>query len=67
MYIEDNMVVIREPKILYVNLPKDVNKNFKHEIEFIIKCYESLAEQKFKNKNNQLMSKYKHGNDIQEH
>ena len=36
--MEENMVVIREPKPFYYDfhLSKDVNKNLKHEIEFII-------------------------------
>ena len=65
----DNMIVIREPKSFYFNfdLLKDVDKNLKHEIEFIIKHNESLAEHKVKNKIEQLFFKYKHVNDIREH
>ena len=43
------MAAIREPKTFYFNfdLPKDVDKNSKHEIEFdvnsIIPCYVKLA------------------------
>ena len=46
--MEDNMVVIREPKTFHFNfdLSKDIEKNFKLEIEFIIKHNESLAENK---------------------
>ena len=40
--------------------------NLKHEIEYIIKINESLAENKMKNETKQL-SKYKHGNNIDEH
>ena len=60
------MVVIRESKTFYFDfdLPKDVDKNLKHEIEFIIKYNESLAEHKIKNVISQLLSKYKHGNNI---
>ena len=47
--------------------PKDVDKNLKHEIEFIIKSNESLADNKIKSEIEQLLSKYKHGNDIHEH
>ena len=38
------MVVITEPKNFYFNfdLPNDVDKSLKHEIEFIIKSTESL-------------------------
>ena len=63
------MVVIREPKTFYVDFdwPKDVEKNLKHEIECTIKSFESLAENKRKNEIEQLLSKYKHGNNIHEH
>ena len=44
--MEKNMIVIRDPKTFYFDFdwPKDVVKNLKHEIEFIIKSNESLAE-----------------------
>ena len=37
--MEQNMIVIRDPKIFYFNFdfPKDVDENLKHGIEFIIK------------------------------
>ena len=40
------MIVIRDPKTFYFNFnwPKDVDEKWKHEIEFIIKSNESLAE-----------------------
>ena len=44
-----------------------VDENFKHEIEYIIKSNESLAESEIKNKTEQLLSKYKYGADIHEH
>ena len=58
------MIVIRDPKTFYFyfNWPKDVDENSKHETEFIIKSNESLAENKIKNEIEQLLSKYKHGN-----
>ena len=67
--MEENMVVMGEPKTFYFyfNLPKDVDKNLKDEIEFIIKHNESLAKNKIKNEIEQLLIKYKHGNYIQEH
>ena len=67
--MEGNMTVIREHKTSYFNfdLPKDINKNLKHEIEFIIKHNESLAKHKIKNELEQFLSKYKHRNDIHEH
>ena len=43
--MEENMIVIRDPKTFCFNFdwPKDVNENLKHKIEFIIKSNESLA------------------------
>ena len=44
------MVVIGDPKTFCFNFdwPKNVDENLKHEIEFIIKRNESLAENKKK-------------------
>ena len=55
--MEENMIVIRYSKnfCLKFDWPKDVDENWKHEIEFIIKSNESLAENK-ENKNEQLMN-----------
>ena len=63
------MIVIRDSKTFYLDFdwPEDVNENLKHEIEFIIKINESLAKNKIKNEIEQLLSKFKHGNDIHEH
>ena len=49
--MEENGIVIRNPKTFSFNFdwPKDVDKNLKREIEFIIKSNESLAENKIKN------------------
>ena len=49
--MERYKVMIREPKTFYFyfDLPKDVDKILKHELEFIIKSNESLAENKTKN------------------
>ena len=46
------MIVITDPKnfYFYFDWPKDVDENLKHEIEFIIKNNESLAENIIKNK-----------------
>ena len=43
--MEENMIVIRDPKTFYFHLdwPKDVDYNLKHEIEFIIKSNKPLA------------------------
>ena len=42
------MIVIRDSKTFYFDFDwlKDVNENLKHEIEFIIKSNESLAQNK---------------------
>ena len=46
--MEENMIVIRDPKTFCFNFDwlKDVNENLKHETEFIIKNNQSLAENK---------------------
>ena len=48
----ENMTVIRDPKTFSFNFDwsKYVDENQKHEIEFVIKSNESLAENKIKNK-----------------
>ena len=63
------MIVIRDSKTFYLDFdwPEDVHEKLKHEIEFIIKINESLAKNKIKNETEQLLSKYKHGNNIHEH
>ena len=63
------MIVTRKSKTFYFDFdwPKNVDENLKHEIEFLIKSNESLAENKIKNEIEQLLSKYKHGNNIYEH
>ena len=63
------MVIIRDPKTFCFrfDLPKDVDENLKHEIEFIIKSNESFAENKIKNKTKELLLKYNHGNNIHEY
>ena len=53
--------------LFYFEYHRDVDENLKHHIEFIIKSNESLAENKIKNKVEQLLSKYEHGNNIHEH
>ena len=56
--MEENMVIIRGPQTFYFGfcLPKDLNENLKHEFKFIIKSNESLAENKIKRENGQLLS-----------
>ena len=55
----------RDPRTFYFNFhwPKDDDKTLKH----ILKNKESLPENKTKNKIQQILLKYKHGNDIHEH
>ena len=43
--MKENIIVIRNPKTRFnFDLPRDVDENLKHEIEFIIKSNESLTE-----------------------
>ena len=67
MIMEENIIMLRDPKTFDFDWPKDVLENLKYEIEFIRNSIESLAENKIKNKIEQLLSKYKHGNNIHEH
>ena len=62
------MIVIRDPKTLCFNFdwPKDAGENMKYEIEAIRKSNKSLAENKIKNKTEQLLLKYKDGYNMQE-
>ena len=64
--MKENTIVVRDPKTFYIHFdwPKNVDENLKHKIKFIIKSNESLAENKIKNETEQLLSKYKHGNNI---
>ena len=50
------MIVIRDPKTFYFyfDWPKDIIENLQHDIEYIIKSYESLAENKIENDTEQL-------------
>ena len=63
------MIAIRDPKTFCFNFdwPKDVDENLKHEIEFTIKSDEYLAENKIKNEFQQLLVKYKNGNNIHDY
>ena len=67
MCIDDNKLVeITDPKNFhfYFDLPKVIDRNLKHEVDYIIKQNGFLAEQRIKNKTDRLLSKYKHGNNI---
>ena len=56
-----------EPFCFNFALPKNVDKNLKHEIAFIIKSNESLTEIIIKNEIEQLLLKYMHRNNIHKH
>ena len=66
--MKENMIVIRDPKTFCFNfdLPKDVDQILMLEIEFIIKSNEDLLENKIKKLIEQLLLKYKHGNNLHE-
>ena len=55
------MVVIRDPITLYFSFdwPKDFDENLKHEVEFMIKSNESLAENKKIKKQNKTKKQKK--------
>ena len=63
------MIFVRDPKTFCFNFhwPKYVDENLMHEIQFIIKSNESIDENKVKNEIEQLLLRYKHGNNIHEH
>ena len=52
--MEENMVVKRDPIDFDFDWPKDVDKNLKHGIEYIIKSNDFLAE----NKNEPRLNNY---------
>ena len=61
--------MIKDSKTICFNFdwPKNLDGNLKQEIEFIIKTNESLPVNKIKKEIEQLLLKYKHGNNIHEH
>ena len=63
------MIVIKDTKNVCFNFDclKDFDENLKHEIQCMIKLNEYLARSKIKNEIEQLLLKYKHGNNIHEH
>ena len=67
--MEENMIVIRDPKTFCFNfdLPKEDDENLNREIELIIKSNESLADIIIKNEIEELLLKHKHGNNIYKH
>ena len=63
---DNKLVITTEHKTFHFDLWKDVSINLKHKIYSNIKQKELLAASTIKNKIRQLLSKYKHGNDIHE-
>ena len=61
--------MIKDSKTICFNFdwPKSLDGNLKQEIEFIIKTNESLPVNKIRKEIEQLLLKYKHGNNIHEH
>ena len=64
---KNKFVKATDAKTYYFDLFKDVGNNLKHEIYFIIKHQQFLAEKTTKDEFSQFFFKCKHGNDIQEH
>ena len=67
LYNDDNELVT-VPKPIHFDLPKDGGKNFVHEIDYVIKRNGFLPEHAIRLVEiGQLLSKYKHRNNIHEH
>ena len=64
---DNKLIITTEPKAFHFDLPKDAAINLKHEIYSIIKYNKLLPGHRIKIKIRQLLSKYKHENDIHEH
>ena len=64
---ENILVITTKSKTFHFDLPKHVGIKLKHEIHSIIKHNKLLSEPTIKNEIRQLLSIYKHGNDIHEH
>ena len=62
--VDKNLVITTEPKAFCFELPKDVGNSLNHEIYCILKRNEYLAEHTIKYEFRELLSKYRHGNDI---
>ena len=63
----DNKLVITESKTFHLDLRNDAGIGLKRKIYSIIKHNQRLVEHTIKSEVRQLLSKYKHGNDIHEH
>ena len=58
---DNKSVIITHPKIIHFDLPRNVGKNFKYEINSRIKYNDFLAKHTVENKISQLLSKHNHG------
>ena len=68
MWNDDNkLVIITEGKTICYDLFINVDNSLKDEISSVIKRNEFTAVHRMKNNYSQLLSKYKHGNDIHKH
>ena len=66
--IKDNkLAIIAVPKIILFDLLKDVCNNLNYETDSFIKHNQLLSEHTIKNEISQLLFKYKHGNNSDEH
>ena len=67
--MKEKMILARDPRRFCFNFDwsKDVYENLRDGIDFIITSNKSLTENKTKNEIEQLLSKFKHGNNIHEH
>ena len=57
--VYNKLVITAKPKVFCSDLPKDVENNLKHEIEFIIKHNDLLAEHAIKYKLRNDIHRYK--------
>ena len=64
---ENKLTITARHKTFHFDLPKDAGNNLKHKIDSIMKHYEFVALHKIENEVMQLLSKYKHGDEIHKH
>ena len=67
--MEEHMIVIRDTKTFSFSFDfaKDGDDNLMHEVEFLIKSNETSAGNKIRHETEQLLLKYKNGNNIHEY
>ena len=64
---DSKLTIITKPKNFHYDLPKDIDNNLEHEIDYIIRHNKLLTKLAIKSKISQLLSKHKHGNNVYEH